>query len=181
MSKKQKDNTVGPWAREKLEALRQYLNFYTTDLKKQGHWLRGTIFVDAFAGPGLSPVRTKATTGTAPGLFTSEQPDAAQIEYLKGSPRIALEITNPFSNYVFIERNPQRIAELNKLKTEYGGTRTIAIREGDANAALLEWLASGIDWRHHRAVVFLDPFGMLGQRLKLLRKPRPSRSSSIFR
>jgi len=22
------------------------------------------------------------------------------------------------------------------------------------------WLASGIDWRHHRAVVFLDPFGI---------------------
>jgi hypothetical protein len=44
MTRRSKDNTVGPWAREKLDALGQYLNFYTTVLKKQGHWLRGTIF-----------------------------------------------------------------------------------------------------------------------------------------
>lgn len=49
--------TVGPWAKEKLDALGQYLNFYTTVLKNQGHWLRGTIFVDAFAGAGLAQVR----------------------------------------------------------------------------------------------------------------------------
>jgi three-Cys-motif partner protein len=160
MTKKRTDNTVGPWARGKLEALREYLNFYTTVLKKQGHWLRGTIFVDAFAGPGLSPVRAKAAAGATPSLFAPDQSDTAQIEYLKGSPRIALEITNPFSSYLFVERDPQRVAELSKLKAEYGSERTITIREGDANAALLDWLASGIDWRYNRAVVFLDPFGM---------------------
>lgn len=161
MSKKRKDGSVGPWAKEKLEALHQYLNFYTTVLKKQGHWLRGTIFVDAFAGPGLSPVRMKATAGATRGLlFESEQPDDAEIEYLKGSPRVALDITNPFSAYLFVERDPKRAAELSKLKSDYGNSRTISIEEGDANAALLRWLASGIDWQHHRAVVFLDPFGM---------------------
>jgi len=51
MTKKPKDHSVGPWAKEKLDALGQYLGFYTTVLKKQGHWLHGTIFVDAFAGP----------------------------------------------------------------------------------------------------------------------------------
>ena len=56
MTKRPKDNTVGPWAKQKLEALGQYLNFYTTVLKKQSHWLHGTIFVDAF---GLSRVRRK--------------------------------------------------------------------------------------------------------------------------
>jgi hypothetical protein len=30
MTKKRKDNTVGPWAKDKLEALGQYLSFYTT-------------------------------------------------------------------------------------------------------------------------------------------------------
>jgi hypothetical protein len=60
MTKKPKDDTVGPWAKEKLEALGQYLSFFTTVLKKQGHWLRGTIFVDAFAGPGLFRVRATA-------------------------------------------------------------------------------------------------------------------------
>ena len=69
MTKKPKDNTVGPWAKGKLEALGQYLSFFTTVLKKQGHWLRGTIFVDAFAGPGLFRVRAKEKAAEPPGLF----------------------------------------------------------------------------------------------------------------
>src|SRR5438045_1930916 len=120
MSKRPKDNTVGPWAKEKLEALGQYLNFYTTVLKKQGHWLRGTIFVDAFAGPGLSRVRTKEKAAEPPGLFGPDpESDEAEIEFLKGSPRVALDIENPFASYIFVERDPQRIAELNGLKLRY--------------------------------------------------------------
>ena len=51
MSKRPKED-VGPWAKEKLQALGEYLSFYTKVLKNQGHWCRGTIFIDAFAGPG---------------------------------------------------------------------------------------------------------------------------------
>src|SRR5579864_9011418 len=161
MTKKRKDNTVGPWAKEKLDALRQYLSFYTTVLKKQGHWLRGTIFVDAFAGPGLSRVRTKEKAVEEPGLFGPDpESDTAEVQFLKGSPRVALDIANPFSSYIFIERDPDRIAELKELKKEYASTHTITVHEGDASAALQAWLASRIDWQHHRAVVFLDPFGM---------------------
>lgn len=162
MTKKPRDDSVGPWAKEKLEALGQYLGFYTTVLKKQGHWLRGTIFVDAFAGPGLSRVRTKAKSAEPPGRLFGADPesDKAEIEFLKGSPRVALEIANPFTAYIFVDRNRQRIAELKALKAEYGPARTITVQEGEANAALQAWLASGIDWGHHRAVVFLDPFGM---------------------
>ena len=161
MTKKPKDNTVGPWAKEKLEALEQYLSFYTAVLKNQGHWLRGTIFVDAFAGPGLAHVRTKETAIVRQGLFEADQEaDTAEIQFLKGSPRVALDIANPFTSYVFVERDPQRIAELYALKAEYRMIRRIDIREGDANVALQAWLGSGLDWKHHRAVVFLDPFGM---------------------
>jgi three-Cys-motif partner protein len=161
MTKKPKDNTVGPWAKEKLEALGQYLSFYTTVLKKQGHWLRGTIFVDAFAGPGLSRVRTREKAAEPPGLFGPDpESDAAEVEFLKGSPRVALDIANPFNFYIFVERDGQRIAELKGLKVEYALTRDVTVRGGDANAALQSWLASGIDWQHYRAVVFLDPFGM---------------------
>jgi three-Cys-motif partner protein len=161
MTKKRKDNTVGPWAKEKLEALRQYLSFYTTVLKKQSHWLKGTIFFDAFAGPGLSRVRTKEKAAEPAGLFGPDpESDAAETEFLKGSPRVALDIANPFTTYVFVERDLQRIAELTALKAEYATTRAITVQEGDANASLQAWLESGIDWKHHRAVVFLDPFGM---------------------
>lgn len=161
MTKKAKDHSVGPWAKEKLEALGQYLSFYTIVLKKQGHWLRGTIFVDAFAGPGLSRVRTKEKAAEPPGLFGPyPESDKAETEFLKGSPRVALDIANPFTSYIFVERDLQRIAELHALKKQYAATRTIAVHEGDANAALQGWLSSGIYWAHHRAVVFLDPFGM---------------------
>src|SRR5215211_2361077 len=161
MTKRPKDDTVGPWAKEKLDALGQYLGFYTTVLKKQGHWLRGTIFFDAFAGPGLSRVRTKEKTAELTNLFgQGREADTAEIEFLKGSPRVALDIANPFTSYIFVERDPQRIAELNELRAEYGGKRAILVKEDDANAALRDWLASGIDWRVNRAVVFLDPFGM---------------------
>jgi three-Cys-motif partner protein len=34
------------------------------------------------------------------------------------------------------------------------------VQEADANSALKTWLASAIDWKRHRAIVFLDPFGM---------------------
>jgi three-Cys-motif partner protein len=153
--------TVGPWAKEKLDALGQYLNFYTTALKNQGRWLLGTIFVDAFAGPGLARVRTAPSSPASPSLFGSDaEPDTEEAEFVKGSPRVALEIINPFSSYLFIERDPQRVAELQALKAEYPSGPHITIYEGDANAGLQAWLASGIDWRHHRAVVFLDPFGM---------------------
>lgn len=152
---------VGPWAREKLEALGQYLSFYTTVLKNQGHWLRGTIFVDAFAGPGLARVRTPPSSPASLDLFGSDpETDVDEAEFVKGSPRVALEITNPFSSYVFIDRDPQRAAELRALKAEHYSGPPITVHEGDANAVLQTWLASGIDWRHHRAVVFLDPFGM---------------------
>jgi three-Cys-motif partner protein len=154
MSKK-KNNSVGPWAREKLDALRQYLNFYTTVLKNQGHWLKGTFFVDAFSGPGLSKVRKKAKAASL--FFPEEEPE--QEEYLKGSPRVALEIANPFSSYLFIDNDKQRVAELEALKEEHAGTATIEVKKGDANDEIQRWLASGIDWKHHRGVVFLDPFG----------------------
>jgi len=161
MTRRPKDDTVGPWAKEKLDALGQYLNFYTTVLKKQGHWLRGTIFFDAFAGAGLARVRIKKDESPLADLFNSDiEMSAAEIAFLKGSPRVALDIRNPFTRYIFVDRHPERISELNALKFEYEDKRDVTIQQSDANAALRDWLAAPIDWRAHRAVVFLDPFGM---------------------
>jgi three-Cys-motif partner protein len=137
MTKKPKDTGIGPWAREKLDALGEYLNFYTTVLKNQGHWLRGTLYVDAFAGPGLSRIRTKSKATEPLGLFGPDpESDQAETEFLKGSPRVALDVTNPFTSYLFVERDPQRIAELQGIRTEYADKRRIIVQEGDANAAL---------------------------------------------
>src|SRR5262249_37081716 len=142
MTRKPKEASVGPWAKEKLDALGQYLNFYTTVLKNQGHWLHGTFYVDAFAGPGLSRIRTKSRASDSIGLFGPDpESDQAETEFLKGSPRVALDIANPFSSYLFVERDPHRIAELENIKSEYGDKRRIIVQQADANAALKAWLA----------------------------------------
>ena len=42
---------VGPWAKDKLARLRDYLNAYTRIMSKQA-WCQGYHYIDAFAGPG---------------------------------------------------------------------------------------------------------------------------------
>lgn len=161
MRKRRQDASVGPWAREKLGALGQYLGYYTTVLKNQA-WLRGTIFVDAFAGPGLSPIRVAPSPLKQTSLFQIGETETNDevVEYLKGSPRVALEITHPFSRYVFIDSKVHRVRELEALRAKFARSRNIEIRRGDANAEIIDLLESGLDWRVHRGVVFLDPFGM---------------------
>lgn len=153
--------TVGPWAREKLDALGAYLDYYTKVLKKQRHWLKGTIYVDAFAGPGTSRVRTKPTSrigGLLAEIGVEEDPEEA--EFVAGSPRRALDLANPFDEYVFIELSADRIAELERLRAEYGDRRKIDIRRGNANAELTDLLRGNLGRFGYKAVVFLDPFGM---------------------
>jgi three-Cys-motif partner protein len=163
MSNRIKDNTVGPWAKDKLESLERGLDYYTTRLKKTDYWQK--IYIDAFAGPGLSEVRSKPKDPEErlPDLFAGEiekDPVEQEVEYLRGSPRVALELKNPFDRYIFIEKDPKRIAELLAMKAEYDGRRYIEVRPGDANAVLQELLRRGIRKRSHRAYAFLDPFGL---------------------
>lgn len=165
MSKRPKDNTVGPWAETKLEALRRGLEYYTTRLKHQP-WQ--TLYVDAFAGPGLSQVRSapaeKLVSNYIGDLFSPQpselDPVEEEIRYLKGSPRVALEIKNPFNRYIFIERDRGRLSELSSMAREFRDTRVIDIRSGDANDELLAILRGGFSRQSHRAYVFLDPFGV---------------------
>lgn len=170
MTKRIKDNTVGPWAKDKLDSLQRGLHYYTTRLKNQLQWKK--IYIDAFAGPGLSRVRAKPRDEAEPlpDLFANEietDPVEQEVEYLEGSPRVALSLENPFDHYIFIEKNPERLRALEALKQEYearkhesGSAYDIDIRSGDANQILLEVLGSGISKRTHRGYVFLDPFGL---------------------
>jgi three-Cys-motif partner protein len=154
------DSLVGPWAREKLDSLNHYLTYYTRRLKKQTQWRK--IYVDAFAGRGTSRVRSKASAPSfCNDLFTPAMaPEEEEAQVLKGSPRVALDIPDPFDRYTFIERKPKRITELKALKEHYDASRDIEIKEGDANAHLKALLAERKDWRRHKGVIFLDPWGM---------------------
>jgi three-Cys-motif partner protein len=148
---------VGPWAKEKLGALAHYLEFYTRVLKNQ-RWR--TIYVDAFAGGGQAVVRPPRRSDPNDQMPLLGDPiDAEQLELIKGSPRVALDVANPFDRYVFIDPADARAAELNELKAEYGASRTIDIRQSEA-ARGIDWVLShNISKKTHRGIAFLDPFG----------------------
>jgi three-Cys-motif partner protein len=159
------DGTVGPWAREKLECLGKYLHAYTTILRKQD-WCKGFVYVDAFAGAGKAPLRQYDAIQVENPLldvagYIGEEEAETEI-YIHGSPRVALNIQHPFTEYVFIEKSPKRVGELAEIQREYVDRRSITILEGDANEQIRSHLLSSgkYNWKEYRAVAFLDPFGM---------------------
>ena len=149
---------VGPWARDKLDALARYLEFYTKVLKNQP-WR--TLYLDAYAGGGRAVVRIGARPPPRGGDLFSDAPpiDTEVRELIDGSPRIALGLADPFDRYILVDSDPERVAELQALKAEFGDRRTINVLKATA--------AEGIDWvtrqpisrKTHRGIAFLDPFG----------------------
>ena len=161
-----RNGSVGKWAAEKLECLEKYLSAHTIILRKQSGRFQGYFYIDAFAGAGRARLRDKPQGAAEESQLILQisdfgESDEERIEYIDGSPKVALGIEYPFTNYIFIDNDAERISKLQELKDAYADSRNISIREGDSNVELRN-LASGsnIDWQHHRAVVLLDPFGM---------------------
>src|SRR5882762_595193 len=140
----QPSDAVGPWAKEKLEALGRYLDFYTKVLKNQP-WR--TIYVDAYAGAGRATLRAPAREA-APLL--EDPPDAELVELINGSPRVALEIANPFTRNILIEPDPSRAVQLETLRDQYGASRQIDVLRQNAAAGIGWLLTQNISRRTHR-------------------------------
>src|SRR5262245_9011524 len=157
-------STVGRWAKDKLNHLRDYLNAYTTIMARQS-WCEGYHYIDAFAGPGAHEVRALKTNDPLQQMLQGAaeyvQKDEGQKQFLAGSPRVALETNPPFSTCVFVEKSEERVEELNKLVAEFKQQK-IAIRRADCTTYLREKVANNakLNWTTNRAFVFLDPFGM---------------------
>lgn len=157
-------NFGGPWTDAKLERIRKYLSAYTTVFtqNERAAHLR-TYYVDAFAGTGYRDVPTEENE-TSQVLFpteldiTSVKNDAESLK--KGSAHIALQTSPPFDGYVFIEQRAEFANALAGLKSEFPQkAERISILPGEANETLKEWVKQ-VNWKTHRAVVFLDPYGM---------------------
>lgn len=157
---------VGPWAKEKLECLRKYLQAYTTILIRQK--FKGYFYIDAFAGPGTVQVRRSQTEDKSQqrlldvAKYGMEDPD--EEEYISGSPCVALEVKPAFTDYVFIEQAERQMNRLKRLKKEYASQlkkSRIHLHKRDCNEYFLELLRKHKNqWKDWRGVVFLDPFGM---------------------
>jgi three-Cys-motif partner protein len=144
----------GPWSEVKLDAVEYYLQCYSKALtpKNMDIW-----YIDAYAGSGDREAQ-RETGGLLEGT-----PVQTIVEVLDGSARRALKVDPPFKNFVFIEKDPERAAQLDSVKTDYPG-RSIIVLQGDANSELLK-LVSREPWTKKarsfsRGVVFLDPFSM---------------------
>ncbi len=154
------NSTVGPWAKEKLGCLRKYLDAYTTIMQKQA-WLKGFVYVDAFSGSGHARIRGEEERPDQINLWDVAQyyrHDPEHEEYLTGSPRVALQTSQRFTQYVFVETDVSNVSELNRLQSEFPNVN-IAIRQQDCNKYLRETFLRR-KWDKLRAIVFLDPFGM---------------------
>lgn len=156
MARTSKPAEVGPWAKEKLGALGQYLDYYTKVLKNQP---RRLVYIDAFAGGGTAAVRIPKRVDETQFPLIDDSEDLDEQEFIRGSPRIALELDNPFSTYVFIDASGARITELEALKVEFTDTRNVHIRPGLADDQIKWVLQQNIRKSSHRGVAFLDPFG----------------------
>lgn len=150
---------AGDWTSRKLQVLASYLKSYTTALKDQpskNHAFRKG-YIDGFAGTGYRDAHRDESDSQTP-LF----PDLGEADpqaLLDGSARIALKTEPRFDRYVFIERSAERCAQLEALKSEFPElANDIHIQKGEANDEIRKMCAK--DWRAHRAVMFLDAFGM---------------------
>lgn len=140
----------GDWTREKLQMLGDYLSAYTTIMKEQPFRFG---YIDAFAGTGYIREEPGPDEET---LFPVVEEE--ERKFLKGSVRTALEVKPPFDAYVFIEQNEEAYDELVQIRDDYSEKDITCINQ-DANEWLMDRCLNS-NWDRHRAVVFLDPFGM---------------------
>jgi three-Cys-motif partner protein len=151
----------GGWTDQKLEVLAGYLRSYTTALKDkptpQSPFRKA--FIDAFAGTGYrSPrIESRDQQGQEQLFPDLAAPDSQALR--DGSARIALSVEPRFDKYIFVEQSAERCEQLEGLKAEFVHLAdSIDIRCGDANEEIQNLAHK--DWSTHRAVLFLDPYGM---------------------
>lgn len=155
MRKSHVENSVGPWARQKLDALERYLEAYHRVMQKQRFKL---IYIDAFTGAGWSRVRSQNADDPSLDLPIDDAQATAEEEFIAGSPVRALETGCGFDHYFFFDADERRTAQLEQLKREYPGKK-IQIKTGDAKEGVQK-LAAHFDKRPYaRGVAFLDPYG----------------------
>lgn len=152
MKKDHRENTVGPWAAAKLDALEAYLKFYGTALSKQSF---KRVYIDAFAGACITKLRGTGVTVEPSPFFDEPDDTEAQEEFILGSPVRALNVPNAFHHHYFFDLDETRAEILRDLTKE---RHDVTVQVGDCNP-LIRNLAPSLKERNTRGVAFLDPYG----------------------
>lgn len=152
------------WTEHKLNALAGYLaawrTIFTSNPKAQYF---KTLYVDAFAGTGSRKNPKPTALDSQFSLFENSDinvdlPD----DYRRGSARIALELSSPFDQYIFVEKNSAHAAELKgMISNDFPAlANRCLVWEADGCEVMRELCTTHKDWNKWRAVAFLDPYGM---------------------
>jgi three-Cys-motif partner protein len=146
MSSQQKYFNQG--TEKKLQVVQSYLESY---LQVMSNRQFETVYIDAFAGTGVNPVRSSV------GKLFDNADEADEIRL--GSAMRAVALKRKFSRYIFIEASNKKIEELKAKieKVDLDGS-SVEYQQGDTNERLLK-LCPYLSKPNVRAVVFLDPFG----------------------
>lgn len=165
MRQSHRERTVGPWAKQKLDALESYLIAYQSVMKGRSFRL---VYVDAFAGAGEFRLREYASVDSQDiGASLLDDDDDEEVlddedlvgieEFVKGSPVRALSLDRPFDHYRFIDLDASRAQLLQELQRDFPDLEIKAINE-DANVAV-QHIAKNFGAPDLRGVAFLDPYG----------------------
>ena len=141
----------GDWTEEKLRRVQKYLKAYNVALKRQPFTRE---YIDAFAGTGYREVRQSDSQAS---LLLPELVEEDCQDFLDGSASIALKVEPPFPQ-VHVHRAESRRS-----------TRNFASSGSDTPDREINTLQGGREDScrtspqpvgFHRAVLFVDPFGM---------------------
>lgn len=107
----------GDWTQAKLDVLKDFMAAYAKALKEKPPAAQPfrKPYIDAFAGTGSSTAREHETSGAAETLLFSDLAEPAPQKLLDGSAQLALLVEPRFDKYIFIERSPERYAQLESL------------------------------------------------------------------
>ncbi len=157
MKKSHLENTVGPWAKVKLDALENYLKYYCSVLKNKNFTL---VYIDGFAGAPRTTVRHSGARPAVSEVWTdSGIDDFAEIEeFVFGSPIRALNIDPGFGRHYFFDLDDRRVAELKALKPDWPD-KWIHVETGEANKRIRTLMSKIGGKKEVRGVAFLDPYG----------------------
>ena len=147
--------------RGKHEVLRNYLSAWFPII---GSFSPRLAFIDAFAGPGE---------------YEGGEP---------GSPQIALDVFRQARNakectFLFIDENPQVCAHLREILARHPppASALVQIEASDSDARITELLDSLPEGRQSPpAFVMLDPYGVKGIRMSLIRGLMASAKTEIY-
>jgi len=127
----------GPWTVQKLSAVENYLNSYTTALKNTPLKL---CYIDAFSGAGYVTLKSGETI------------DGSAIRALR----------YPFDRYYFFEQDSECLNALReKIRMDFDDKKDkIELVQGDCNELLKNIDQASWFNKNWRGVIFLDPFAM---------------------